>query len=602
MKRRFQRLSISQFEEYVRNYNFTRKITEFHVHHTWKPDHTTLRKAKAYETVIYSMYVYHTKERGWSDIGQNITIDDNGDVWLCRDFNKLPASIKGRNKYGFACELIGNFDKGHDVLNGKQLDSLIRAIKVVQEVCGFRNDGIIFHREYANYKTCPGSSINKDWLLNLVDNYVPKQDYDLIKLQSGRVIKGIKNNDDYLIPLSDIEDILMPISIINYDKINYDNKIKEGDFVVLKKGMKGEKVKELQEKLIELGYKNLLGRYGADGVFGQATYTAVIKFQQDNGLKVDGIVGKNTWRKINELLLENKHENIRKEYLQVIVSILNVRNDKWGKIIGQVKKGDILEKIGVHKDGDWYKIKFKDLEGYVSSKYVVPYQNIKGFKKIRKYDSDIYIYETSKDEFVDVTLGQYGKLETLSNIVKNSVKEVMCAVNGGFFDTKGSTEHLGTFVDEGLYYKPPSDNFIDFIYYKDGTTEIKKIKDLKEVAQLQVKTHWVIGTSWSLVKEGKIDLTNANKILHSRFRNPRTLLGQKKDGTFVLVVVDGRRKGSKGMTAKQCGELMLELGCYNAVNLDGGGSSEMIVNNTIVNHPSDGHERRIGSAILVYKI
>ena len=46
---------------------------------------------------------------------------------------------------------------------------------------------------------------------------------------------------------------------------------------------------------------------------------------------------------------------------------------------------------------------------------------------------------------------------------------------------------------------------------------------------------------------------------------------------------------------------MLSLGCEYAINLDGGGSSEMIYNNRIINVLSDGIERNIGSAILVYK-
>ena len=66
-------------------------------------------------------------------------------------------------------------------------------------------------------------------------------------------------------------------------------------------------------------------------------------------------------------------------------------------------------------------------------------------------------------------------------------------------------------------------------------------------------------------------------------------------------MADGRKNTSKGLTAKQSAELMKELSCYNAVNLDGGGSSEMIVKDKIVNSPSDKDERYIGSAILVCK-
>lgn len=53
--------------------------------------------------------------------------------------------------------------------------------------------------------------------------------------------------------------------------------------------------------------------------------------------------------------------------------------------------------------------------------------------------------------------------------------------------------------------------------------------------------------------------------------------------------------------AKEQAEIMLSLGCTYSANLDGGGSSEMIVNDKVVNKPSDGSERKIGSAIVVYK-
>lgn len=195
--RKFKKMTIGEFEEYIRQFKFTRDIKEFHVHHTWKPNHATLRKAKSYEAVIYSMYKYHVETRKWSDIGQNITIDDNGDVWLCRDFNIAPASIKGRNSNGFACELIGDFDKGNDVLNGKQLDSLIRSIRVIAEVCRFKTDnkGVLFHSEYSD-KTCPGTSVDKDWLLELInkemnDEMVEKNQIKLNILDNKTEVEGI---------------------------------------------------------------------------------------------------------------------------------------------------------------------------------------------------------------------------------------------------------------------------------------------------------------------------------------------------------------------------------------------------------------------------
>lgn len=64
---------------------------------------------------------------------------------------------------------------------------------------------------------------------------------------------------------------------------------------LLKKGAKGEAVKALQERLIELGYGMYLGRWGADGEFGNGTENAVMAFQDAMGLEVDGEVGPKTW-------------------------------------------------------------------------------------------------------------------------------------------------------------------------------------------------------------------------------------------------------------------------------------------------------------------
>lgn len=67
----------------------------------------------------------------------------------------------------------------------------------------------------------------------------------------------------------------------------------------LRKGAEGNITKLMQERLISLGYD--LGKHGADGDFETDTYNAVVKFQKDNGLTPDGIVGPSTWRKLLNL-------------------------------------------------------------------------------------------------------------------------------------------------------------------------------------------------------------------------------------------------------------------------------------------------------------
>jgi hypothetical protein len=77
-------------------------------------------------------------------------------------------------------------------------------------------------------------------------------------------------------------------------------------------------------------------------------------------------------------------------------------------------------------------------------------------------------------------------------------------------------------------------------------------------------------------------------------------VGITADGQILLVVVDGRQPGySTGMTMQEFARLFLDLGAVDAMNLDGGGSSTMVVNGEVVNRPSEGVERSVGSAIVV---
>lgn len=66
----------------------------------------------------------------------------------------------------------------------------------------------------------------------------------------------------------------------------------------LRKGSRGEEVKKAQQLLIDKGYD--LGKYGADGAFGAATLAAVKKFQEANGLTVDGVIGPMTWEALEK--------------------------------------------------------------------------------------------------------------------------------------------------------------------------------------------------------------------------------------------------------------------------------------------------------------
>jgi len=118
---------------------------------------------------------------------------------------------------------------------------------------------------------------------------------------------------------------------------------------------------------------------------------------------------------------------------------------------------------------------------------------------------------------------------------------------------------------------------------------------------------------WEVVGGGPILLRNgaifavANPDRPNRFkaRNPRTAVGLDASGTrLTLLVVDGRKPGiASGMTLDELAMAMQRLGCRDAINLDGGGSSVMAVRDTatgtmkILNQPTDGRERAVADVL-----
>ena len=86
-------------------------------------------------------------------------------------------------------------------------------------------------------------------------------------------------------------------------------------------------------------------------------------------------------------------------------------------------------------------------------------------------------------------------------------------------------------------------------------------------------------------------------------RGPRTAIGQKADGTVVIMVIDGRQSHSVGATLKEIQDLMLEEGVINAGFLDGGASSEMVTREDgLITNPSSRYgERRLPSALLIFE-
>jgi hypothetical protein len=217
------------------------------------------------------------------------------------------------------------------------------------------------------------------------------------------------------------------------------------------------------------------------------------------------------------------------------------------------------------------------------------------YSKIRKYESDVYVYEfNQRKEEPRFTTSIAKVLEPLSKITTPlKPGEIITAkINATFFDFNSHNEVLGDDSKGWTQVVYPKDTVMKF-YDPIGWGD----KDPAEATAL-----WSCPASYTLMEDGKINIHNTGAFPHYLERHPRTILGQRQNLNILFIVVDGRRLTSRGMTAMQEAQLCKDLGLWKAVNFDGGGSSELVVGGKVMNRPSDGRERCIGGAICAVKL
>jgi hypothetical protein len=106
---------------------------------------------------------------------------------------------------------------------------------------------------------------------------------------------------------------------------------------------------------------------------------------------------------------------------------------------------------------------------------------------------------------------------------------------------------------------------------------------------------FAVGGSHVLIRDGLP--TDAAALAGAR--HPRTAIGVDGEGHLYLVVVDGRSASSVGMTLPELQRYLAGFKLRNAINLDGGGSSTLVLEGAVMNVPSDGHQRRVASFVGV---
>lgn len=169
-------------------------------------------------------------------------------------------------------------------------------------------------------------------------------------------------------------------------------------------------------------------------------------------------------------------------------------------------------------------------------------------------------------------------------------------------DRKRKADVAWTFTDSSRR-KPYA--FEEMPVIAKGGDSVPTILNFNDIEWKWWKMRTAVGGGPVLIQDGKIHITNKEEQLFSggeKDKHPRTAMGYTRDGRLIILAIQGRFPGiAEGATLEQEAKILLDLGCYEALNLDGGGSSCMLVNGKETITPSDKAGQRPLPAVFMIK-
>ena len=184
---------------------------------------------------------------------------------------------------------------------------------------------------------------------------------------------------------------------------------------------------------------------------------------------------------------------------------------------------------------------------------------------------------------------------------------VVVALNGAGYNMS-TGEPAGLLMMEGVEYQAPDGQddagYGFFGILKDGSAIIASTEDYYDLKEKGLIVEGLDSFGCTLVKDGKLSAKYWEG--HTQARETRSAIGITKTGKVVMMVLEGRQEPrSCGGSFAEIAQIMLDAGCVDAINLDGGGSSTMLAQQPgqndieLVNNPSDGFERRVSASLMV---
>lgn len=224
------------------------------------------------------------------------------------------------------------------------------------------------------------------------------------------------------------------------------------------------------------------------------------------------------------------------------------------------------------------------------------YEVGEGEDKITYYAADLYV---SNVQYLQTAFaeGKYGKNIRAYPDEISEENQALFAISGDFYGN--STR--GVVIRNGILYRQNVNDADICVLYLDGTMETYSPEEFDGDVVI-ARGAWQAWTFGPQLLDGTgsvLDSFLTTPYLNKE--NPRCAIGYVEPGHYMLVTVDGRQEGySRGVTITELAQLMADLGCKTAYNLDGGNSACMYYNGSYVNQ-SSGDERAISDIIYVGK-
>ncbi len=225
---------------------------------------------------------------------------------------------------------------------------------------------------------------------------------------------------------------------------------------------------------------------------------------------------------------------------------------------------------------------------FVNSDTVYQDENIRiEITEYTENDTAVYVADVqlSSAEYLKTAFANdtFGKNVTAKTSEIAAANNAILAVNGDFYGTHSS----GYVIRNGILYRETDRANTDYLcIMADGSFFITTGAEYTAQELLDMGTWQCFMFGPRLIENGIVNVDDNSEVARAMASNPRTAIGIVDELHYLFVVSDGRTSESDGLSLSQLAEFMQRLGAQTAYNLDGGGSSTMVFNGSLINNPT----------------